>query len=104
MTLEPRTAKTITDPAQLRAKLMEARLRGFALVDQELEEGVTSIAVPVRDADGRVVASANVGTQSRRHSAAALQRMALERLRETAVRIERDMTLLGVRWAAPGQL
>jgi IclR family pca regulon transcriptional regulator len=72
-------------------------------VDQELEEGVTSIAVPVRDGDGRVVASVNVGTQSWRLSAAALQRKALEPLRETAVRIERDMTLLGIRRVLPDQ-
>jgi IclR family transcriptional regulator, pca regulon regulatory protein len=103
VTLEARTAKTITDPAQLRTKLMDVRLRGYALVDQELEEGVTSIAVPVRDGDGRVVASVNVGTQSWRLTAAALQRKALEPLRETAVRIERDMTLLGIRRILPDQ-
>lgn len=103
VTLVPRTAKTTTDPAKLRAKLMETRLRGFALVDQELEEGVTSIAVPIRDADGRVLASVNVGTQSQRLSPAALLRAALEPLRETAGEIERDMTLLGIRSIAPDQ-
>ena len=101
--LEPRTAQTTTDPAQLRAKLLEARLNGFALVDQELEEGVTSIAVPVRDVEGKVVASVNVGTQSRRLSPAALQRAALEPLRETAGQIERDLALLGIRRIAPDQ-
>jgi IclR family pca regulon transcriptional regulator len=103
VTLEARTAKTTTDPAQLRAKLLETRRRGFALVDQELEEGVTSLAVPLRDGEGRVVASVNVGTQSWRLSAAALQKKALEPLRETAVRIERDMTLLGIRRVLPDQ-
>jgi IclR family pca regulon transcriptional regulator len=104
VTLEQRTAKTTTDPGQLRAKLLEARRRGFALVDQELEEGVTSIAVPLRDGEGRVIASVNVGTQSRRHSPASLQRLALEPLRETAVRMERDMTLLAIRRVSAGQL
>lgn len=101
--LEARTATTVTDPAELRRRLVDVRLRGFALVDQELEEGVTSIAVPVRDGDGRVVASVNVGTQSWRLTAAALQKKALEPLRETAVRIERDMTLLGIRRVLPDQ-
>jgi IclR family pca regulon transcriptional regulator len=101
--LEPRTAKTTTDPAKLRAKLLETRLRGFALVDQELEEGVTSLAVPIRDADGKVVASVNVGTQARRLSPAALQRAALKPLRETAGRIERDVALLGIHRIAPDQ-
>jgi IclR family pca regulon transcriptional regulator len=50
-----------------------------------------------------VVASVNVGTQSRRHSPAALQRAALEPLRATAVRIERDMALLGIRRIASSQ-
>jgi hypothetical protein len=44
-----------------------------------------------------------VGPQSRRHSPAALQRAALEPLRATAVRIERDMALLGIRRIASSQ-
>jgi IclR family pca regulon transcriptional regulator len=102
--LEPRTSRTTTDPAQLREKLLEVRAQGFALVDQELEEGVTSIAVPVRDASGGVVASINVGTHSRRLSPTALRRAALEPLRQTARLVERDMALLGVRPLPPRQL
>ncbi|MFW3168682.1 IclR family transcriptional regulator domain-containing protein [Geodermatophilus sp. CPCC 206100] len=102
--LEPRTSRTVTDPAVLRQRLAEVRAQGFALVDQELEEGVTSIAVPVRDAQGTVVASLNVGTHSRRLSPAALRRAALEPLRETARLVERDIGLLGVRPTPPGQL
>ncbi|SFL44441.1 IclR family transcriptional regulator domain-containing protein [Geodermatophilus ruber] len=102
--LLPRTARTVTDPERLRDRLMEVRTQGWSLVDQELEEGVTSIAVPVHDATGAVVASVNVGTHSRRLSPAALRRTALEPLRETAHRIERDIALLGVRSTAPGQL
>jgi IclR family pca regulon transcriptional regulator len=104
VTLRPRTAKTITDPATLRAKVVEARVRGWTLVDQELEEGVTSIAVPVHDPAGRVVATVNVGTQSRRLSPSALQRTALGPLRETAGYIERDIALLGVGPTPPAQL
>jgi len=102
--LQPRTARTTTDPAQLRERLLEVRAQGWALVDQELEEGVTSIAVPVRDAAGAVVASVNVGTHSRRLSPAALRRTALQPLRETAQDIERDIALLGVRPVTPGPL
>lgn len=95
--LEPRTAHTVTDPARLRELLLEARGQGWCLVDQELEEGVTSIAVPVRDAAGQVIASVNVGTHSRRLPPEALRTIALEPLRETARRLERDIVLLGVR-------
>ena len=93
--LEPRTAQTVTDPAVLRRRLLDARAQGWALVDQELEEGVTSIAVPVRDGTGSVVASTNVGTHSRRLSAATLRDVALEPLQETARQIERDIAFLG---------
>jgi len=79
----------------LRRRLLEARAQGWAVVDQELEEGVTSIAVPVHDGAGQVVASANVGTHSRRLSAATLRDVALEPLLATARQIERDIALLG---------
>jgi IclR family pca regulon transcriptional regulator len=102
--LEPRTARTTTDPGQLRERLMEVRKQGYALVDQELEEGVTSIAVAIRDQSGTVVASVNVGTHSRRLSPTALKRAALEPLRQTADRIERDIALLHVSPRLPGQL
>ena len=92
--LEPRTAQTVTDPEQLRRRLRQARAQGWCLVDQELEEGVTSIAVPVRNGAGRVVASVNVGTHSRRLRAPQLREIALEPLQETAAQIERDIALL----------
>jgi IclR family pca regulon transcriptional regulator len=93
--LEPRTSHTVTDPRVLRRRLLETRAQGWALVDQELEEGVTSVAVPVRDGSGHVVASANVGTHSQRLSAATLRDVALGPLQETARQIERDIALLG---------
>jgi IclR family transcriptional regulator, pca regulon regulatory protein len=92
--LEPRTAQTVTDPQVLRRRLLQARAQGWCLVDQELEEGVTSIAVPVRNGAGRVVASVNVGTHSRRLKATVLREVALEPLQETAAEIERDIALL----------
>jgi IclR family pca regulon transcriptional regulator len=92
--LEPRTAQTVTDPKLLRRRLLQARAQGWCLVDQELEEGVTSIAVPVRNGAGRVAASVNVGTHSRRLTAPRLRDVALEPLQETAHQIERDIALL----------
>jgi IclR family pca regulon transcriptional regulator len=95
--LEPRTARTVTDPARLRAVLLKVRAQGWCLVDQELEEGVTSIAVPVHDALGTVIASVNVGTHSRRLPPGPLKQLALGPLQETARQVERDIALLGVR-------
>lgn len=102
--LVARTARTTTDPAILRQKLARVRAQGYALVDQELEEDVTSIAVPIRDTAGAVVASVNVGTHARRMSPSALRKTALDPLLETAALIERDMALLEVRPTPPGQL
>src|SRR4051794_24528177 len=45
---------------QLAAELTEVRARGWALADEELAPGVRSVAVPVRDAEGRVRAAMNV--------------------------------------------
>jgi IclR family pca regulon transcriptional regulator len=92
--LEPRTRQTVTDPQVLRRRLLQARGQGWCLVDQELEEGVTSIAVPVRNGTGRVVASVNVGTHARRLRAPVLREVALAPLQETAAQIERDIALL----------
>ncbi len=58
--LKPLTRNTITSPEELLAELERVRAQGWALVDQELEIGLRSIAVPVRDAHGAVVAAMNV--------------------------------------------
>ena len=57
------TERTITDPARLRAELDRVRDQGWSLVDQELEPGLRSIAAPLTDAAGQVVAAVNVSTQ-----------------------------------------
>ena len=55
--LRPRTPATIVDPALWRASLDEVRRRGYAIDDEQSEQGMRSIAAPIRDASGRVVAS-----------------------------------------------
>lgn len=59
--LPARTPYTLTDPAAVMAELARVRAQGHALIDQEVELGLRSAAVPVRDARGRVVAALNVG-------------------------------------------
>lgn len=59
--LTPRTPRSLTDPAELMAALATVRTRGYALIDQEVEIGLRSIAVPIRNLQGRVVAALNVG-------------------------------------------
>ncbi|MBE1593595.1 IclR family transcriptional regulator C-terminal domain-containing protein [Nonomuraea angiospora] len=88
---EPLTRHTITSPERLRAAVRQAADDGYALVDQELEEGVRSIAVPVRGRDGRVVAAVNVATHASRATRADLLRDVLPALTETAARMSADL-------------
>ena len=64
--LEPRTEHTITDRAALERVLADVRRQGWALVDEELEVGLRSLAAPLRDASGRAVAAMNVSTHAGR--------------------------------------
>lgn len=58
--LERRTPKTIATRAELVSELEQVRRRGFAVIRDELEEGLTAIAAPVRDDAGRVVAAISI--------------------------------------------
>lgn len=100
--LEPLTGLTLTDPDRLAAVLDRVAEDGYALVDQELEEGVRSIAVPVRGHEGSVVAAADVSLHAGRTSAQETRTRVLPALRETAERISADLAVVGgSRPAAP---
>lgn len=60
------TRATATSVEAVMARVAAARTAGYAVIDQELEVGLTSIAVPVIDREGKVVAAINVGTQATR--------------------------------------
>lgn len=66
--LKAMTERTVVSEARLREILAEVRRNGYALVEEELEVGLRSIAVPVRGASGKVVAALNVGAQAGRVS------------------------------------
>ncbi|HUI57216.1 MAG TPA: IclR family transcriptional regulator C-terminal domain-containing protein [Bryobacteraceae bacterium] len=70
--LKPLTQKTICDPEKLVQVIAEVRSQGYALVDEELELGLRSIAVPVVSQSGRVVAAMNSGVHAARVSSAEL--------------------------------
>lgn len=80
----PQTPRTVTSTTELAAIIDTVGRRGYAVVDQELEIGLRSIAVPVRDQSGRVVAAMNVGTQVSRFSVAEMESRLLPALREAA--------------------
>ncbi|WP_117193396.1 IclR family transcriptional regulator [Rhizobium terrae] len=55
------TPRTLTDPGQLMEELARVRAQGYAVIDQELELGLCSIAVPLENDRGRVIAALNIG-------------------------------------------
>ena len=62
------TDRTVSSVEKLRQVLMTVRREGHAIIDQELEIGLRSMAVPVRNPAGRVVAAINVGAHGQRVS------------------------------------
>ncbi|MCR4266175.1 IclR family transcriptional regulator C-terminal domain-containing protein [Nitratireductor sp. ZSWI3] len=88
-----KTAKTVTDKAALAAKVALARQQGYAVVDEELELGLRSIAVPVRDKFGRIVAALNVSTQSARFTCPQMERILLPPLLDAARKLEDFLAL-----------
>ncbi|MBF9233638.1 IclR family transcriptional regulator domain-containing protein [Microvirga alba] len=64
--LEPRTPKTIIRKPELREALDVVRAKGFALINEELEFGLRSIALPLIQKDGRVVIALNISAQAAR--------------------------------------
>ncbi|MFW6642021.1 IclR family transcriptional regulator domain-containing protein [Nocardiopsis algeriensis] len=71
--------------------LEQVRRQGHALVDQELEEGLRSVAVPVRDRSGRAVAAVNVAAHAAQRTAEELREEVLPELAAAARRIEADL-------------
>lgn len=87
----PLTAHTVTDPVALRAVLDGVRAGGYCHVDQELDAGLRSVAVGVRDRSGAVVAAVNVSTHVSRGTPAQVLHDVLPPLRACAAAIEADL-------------
>jgi IclR family pca regulon transcriptional regulator len=93
--LKPYRPKTITDRETLRSEIVQAREQGYAVVDQELEDGLVAIAVPVHDRAGRTIAAVNLSTHIARRDVESMRADLLEPLQRAAQAIEADMA--GVR-------
>jgi IclR family pca regulon transcriptional regulator len=90
--LNPLTAKTITDPVRLRDSLHEVRQRGYAVVESELEEGLLSAAVPVRDSDDSVIAALAYSTSVGRRTRAQVTDEVVPLMLEAAKGISADLS------------
>lgn len=82
--LRAHTRCTVTDLTTLLQRVRQVRKQGWCLVDQELEEGLISIAAPVTNRRGQTVAALNISGQANRTSAEVMQQTMLPALREAA--------------------
>jgi len=85
--LKPLTGKTIRNKKRLLVEIEKVRKQGYALVDEELELGLRSIAVPVVTRSGRVVAAMNTGFHASRVDARQLVTRMLPVLQDAARRL-----------------
>jgi IclR family pca regulon transcriptional regulator len=89
--IERLTSRTLSTVEALRSELARVRSQGWALVNQELEEGLRALAAPIRDRSGTVVAAVNVSAHASRRSLEAMKRELLPPLLTAAKRIEADL-------------
>ncbi|MFF2852104.1 IclR family transcriptional regulator C-terminal domain-containing protein [Streptomyces sp. NPDC058001] len=92
--LMPVTRYTITEKPALRDRLAKVADQGYALGDEELEMGLRTIAVPVHDRTGTILAAISIGVLAAAYSARTLVKDLLPRLRQTAGQIESDLAVL----------
>lgn len=88
------TDNTILDKDQLRMTLEDVREKNWGGVDQQFEEGLRSIAAPIRDASGNVIAAINCSTHAGRISKEVLTEEFLPLLLENANRISEAMEII----------
>jgi IclR family pca regulon transcriptional regulator len=82
------------DRAERDAELRAVRARGWALTDEQLTRGIRSVAAPLRDGSGRVVAGVNVNTHAAETPVEQLLEEHLPRLLQTAGEISADFARL----------
>jgi IclR family pca regulon transcriptional regulator len=91
------TSRTVVDRKRFREILDEVRERGYAVADQELEDGLRSVAVPIRDSGSTVIAAANISAYANRVSMDSIQSHILPELQAAVGEVEADLRALGVR-------
>ena len=91
--LRMRTARTVIDPDQLKTIVQADRKRGYSMINQELEEGLCSISVPITGRNGNIMAALNVSTQVTRTPPQQMAKRFLPTLLEAADKINAALRL-----------
>ena len=89
--LTPRTPYSVTKKAKFREILEDVRDKGWSLVDQELELGLLSIAIPLRHRSGVLAGSINIAIPSVRAKPEDMVDIYLPKLRDTADQIQKSL-------------
>ena len=87
----PLTPQTLVDPERLRLEIERVRVRGYALVDQELEPGLRTLSVPLRNYRGDVLAALNVSAHAGRMPSAELLERCLPMLLEVQAHLREHL-------------
>ena len=85
--MERMNERTVTDRRKFKKILEDVRKKGWSLVDQELETGLMSIAVPLYLSSGVMVGAVNVGVPTLRMSTDEMIDVLLPKLQETVTNI-----------------
>ena len=104
LTMRPLVARTpasITDPGRLQAELASTRDRGYGLAIDEMEEGTLSVAVPLRERGGRVIAAMSVASHRMRCTPDDLRGRLLDALRSAALQVQHVIEDFGDRGWVP---
>lgn len=91
-TLRKLTEQTETNPAALRRILKETREKGYTAIQDELDYGIVSVALPIFGTDGTIVAAANCADVTTRLSRKEIVQKRLPALRQAVRRIEGMLT------------
>ena len=90
------TRHTLTDRRDIKKAIAQARVQGYAMISQELEEGLCSIAVPLFDRAGNVIAAMNISGNAHVVTPAQMTRKILPRLKRAAERINGALAKSGL--------
>jgi IclR family transcriptional regulator, pca regulon regulatory protein len=89
--IEPSTPSTITDLQALFDRVRDDHAQGFSIVDEELERGLRSIAVPIVDRNGQAVAGLSMSTHSTRTTRNEMREKFLPQLVALAAQISQSL-------------
>lgn len=95
-TFDKLTEKTLTTKEQLIKELKRVRERGWDMVEQQLEEGLRSIAAPIKNAEGKVFAAINCSAHAGRISSQKLKEEYLPHLLKVSDKISKGIERFSV--------